>query len=147
MTKPQKPNTFDADDLKQIISEIEEMDTEVEDIMASARGKTMNIRARQKLKKKHAREHLGIPMSILSAALKTRKLERQLKKVAEDVPEDLAEVWVDAAGQFSLFKPVEGEPADTAAVAAAKAHAEKAKAHHDQEQAEGEAALNELATA
>lgn len=147
MTEQQR-NGYEDSDFRDVIAEIEEMDGEAEGIMASARGKVSAIRKRQKNKKKQAKDELAIPSAILTAALKTRKLERQMQRIAEDIPEELTEVWVDAAGQFSMFSPAEGEEpkevAEPAAKSAAKKRQKQAKAEHDAEQSAGAEILDGL---
>lgn len=144
-TKP-KSNTYDDDDFRQVLSEMEEMDDEAETIMASARGKVQSIRKRQKNRIKIAKQELQIPSDVLRAILKQRKLEIKLQRLTEDVSDDMIEVFDDAAGQFSLFATGEDEPE---AVSPAQAAARKRKAEIAEvtakEQADGAAALNELA--
>lgn len=135
-------NTYDDDDFRQIVQEIEDMDAEVDTIMASARGKASKIREAQKRKKKMAKQELGIQTEILNATLKTRKLERQLEVIAQSIPEEMAELWMDAAGQFSFLQPEDGE---TAAQVAARRAREDAATRQEAEQAEGNAVLDEMA--
>jgi hypothetical protein len=138
-------NGYDDDDMRQVIQEIEDADDEAETIMASARGKVSGIRTRQKNRIKIAKQELQIPSDVLRAVLNQRKLERKLKMLAESISEDMAEVYVDASGQFSLFRPDEGEPAKPAAQAAAEERQADVAAREAAEQAEGEKALSELA--
>lgn len=145
--KPSSPaaNGYDDEDMRQVIQEIEDADDEAETIMATARGKVSGIRTRQKNRIKIAKQELRIPSDVLRAVLKQRKLERKLKLLAESVSDDMAEVYVDASGQFSLFKPEDGGTAKPAAQAAAEERQAEAAAREAQEQADGEAALAELA--
>jgi hypothetical protein len=146
MTTEQKRNGFEDDDLRDVIAEMEAMDDEAAEIMASAMGKVAGIRKKQKALKKRAKDDLSIPSRLLTTLLKQRKLERKLQELADDVPEDEIELYADAAGQFSFLAPEGDEPATvTPAQRAARKAAEAAKAHHEAEQAEGEAVLNELA--
>jgi hypothetical protein len=143
-----RKNSFEDDDFRTVLTEIEEADEEAESIMASARGKVSAIRKRQKNRIKIAKQELGIPSDVLRAVLKQRKLEQKLKALAGDVSDDLIEVYEDAAGQFSLFAPAEGEaPAETGAQAAARERKAEIAAASHAEQAEGAAALEELAGA
>lgn len=144
MTEQQR-NGYDDDDFRQVIQEIEEADDEAESIMATARGKVSGIRTRQKNRIKIAKQELQIPSDVLRAVLRQRKLERKLKLLADSVADDLVEVYVDAAGQFSLFAPEDGAPVLTAAQAAAEQRRDEIARITEQEQAEGEAALAELA--
>jgi hypothetical protein len=68
-----------------------------------------------------------------------------MKAIADEIPEDLVEVWLDAAGQFSFFAPADGETEATPASAAASQRVDEAKAHHEAEQAEGAKVLDDLA--
>lgn len=145
MTKEQKTNGYEDEDFRAVIAEMEEMDGEAEEIMASARGKVSNIRKRQKNKLKMAKAELNIPPSLMRTVLKQRKLERQLQKLADDVAEDEIELYADASGQFSFLAPEADEPevvtpAQRAARRAAKAAAENA----EEEQKEGAAVLDEM---
>lgn len=147
MSKPAKPQTngYDDDDFLQVIQEIEDADDEAESIMATARGKVSGIRTRQKNRIKIAKQELQIPSDVLRAVLKQRKLERKLKLLADSVADDMVEIYVDASGQFSLFAPEEGAPVMTAAQAAAEKRRDEIARITEQEQAEGEQALAELA--
>lgn len=148
MTEQQR-NSFDDDDMRQVLAELDEMDEEADKIMASARGKVSAIRKRQKNKIKMAKDELGIPTGVLKPLRKIRALERQMQKVADDVSDDLIEIYEDCTGQFSLFAPQEaGErpSGETAAHASARKAREAARAADEAEQAEGAAALNELAS-
>lgn len=143
----QKSNTFEPEDMIQIIGEVEDLEAEIKSTMARAMGEVGGIRKKIKNIKKRAKDDLAIPSSILSAVLKTRKLERQIKKVADDVPEDMAEVWADASGQYSFFAPEGEEPAEpgeTAAQRAAKQRKVEAEANQASELEEGGRVLDEL---
>ncbi|MAN77803.1 MAG: hypothetical protein CML24_11570 [Rhizobiales bacterium] len=136
-------NLYEDEDFKAVIDEIEGMDAEVEEIMASARGKASKIREAQKRKKKMAKQELNIPTPILNAVLKDRKLDRQKQRNAQGIPEEMAELFIDAVGQFSFLKPREGE---NAAQAAARAEALAAREREEAEQREGNAVLEEMAS-
>lgn len=141
-----KSNTYDDDDMRAVLSILDEKDEEAESIMASARGKVAAIRKWQKAEIKRAKDDLGIPTGVLKPLRKQRKLEAQLQKIADDVSEDLIDVYEDAAGQFSLFAPEGDEPEGaTPAQIAAHRSAAAAREQQEQEQREGEEALNELA--
>jgi hypothetical protein len=139
----QLSNLYEDEDFQAVIDEIEGMDDEIETIMASARGKASKIREAQKRKKKMAKQELKIPSEILNASLKTRKLERQMQRIAQGVPEEMVELWADAAGQFSFLTPREGE---NSAQAAARAEQQAAQEREEAEQAEGNAVLEEMAS-
>jgi hypothetical protein len=148
VTKEHRANGFEDEDLKTVLAELDKMDEEAKEVMASALGKVSAIRKRQKNRIKIADKELKIPPAIIRTLRKQRKLERQLQDLADDVPEDLIELYADAAGQFSFLAPdaEEGDgtevvtPAQRAARKAAKAAADNAQA----EQQEGAEALEEL---
>lgn len=144
MTKPQLKNSYEDADFAQVIAEIEEMDEEIASIQATAAGKIGGVKTRKANRIKIAKQELGIPSDVLTTVLKQRVLERKMQKLAGGVPDDLIEVYEDAAGQFSLFKPDEGKKAKPAAQAAAEKRAAEIQKITDEEAAEGEAALNEL---
>lgn len=144
MTEQQR-NGYEDSDFREIIAEIEGYEDEKATIMAEAAGRCSGLAKKIANAKKTATK-LKIPKAVLVAVLKQRKLERKLQELAEDVPDDLAEVYVDAAGQFSFLKPDDDEPEDDIpARRAAKKAAKKASERHDAEQAEGAAVLDELA--
>lgn len=146
MTEQHK-NSFDDDDMRQVLAELDEMDDEAEEIMASARGKVSAIRKRQKNKIKMAKDELGIPTGVLKPLRKIRALERQMQKIADDVSDDLVEIYEDCTGQFSLFAPQDGaeQPiGETAAQASARRRKAAAQVADEAEQADGERVLSEL---
>lgn len=145
----QKRNSYEDSDFKQIIAEIEGYEDDKASARAEAAGKCSQIARRIKNAKATAKS-LGIPKAILDAMLKTRKLERKLQEAAGEVPEELAEMWVDAVGQFSFLAPAEGEevePEATPAKKAARRAKKAAEAHQAAEQVEGGKVLEELAGA
>jgi hypothetical protein len=147
MTEHLRNQMFEDADFKDVLKEIEDHVDEIGGIMASAMGKAAGIRKKIKAIKKRAKDDLAIPSAILNASLKTRKLERQLQNIAGDVPDELAEIWVDVSGQFSMFAPVEGEEAgdgETPTVAAARRRKAAADANQEAEQKEGAEALDGL---
>lgn len=146
MTKPQLKNGYEDADFELVISEIEEMDEEIETISATARGKISGVKTRQKNRITIAKQELGIPTDILKAVLKQRKLERQLAKIGAGVPDDMVELYADAAGQFSFLKPDDEHPQDNAAQIAARKRQAEIDEVTEQEQAEGAEALEELAS-
>ena len=142
--RPPQSNSYADEDFAQVIAEIEEMDEEIASIQATAAGKIGGVKTRKSNRIKIAKQELGIPSDVLTTVLKQRVLERKMQKLAGGVPDDLIEVYEDAAGQFSLFKPDEGKKAKPAAQAAAEQRAAEIQKITDEEAAEGEAALNEL---
>jgi len=146
MTSPQRKNSFEDADFELVISEIEEMDEEIETISATARGKISGVKTRQKNRITIAKQELGIPTDVLKAVLKQRKLERQLAKISAGVPDDMVELYADAAGQFSFLKPDDEHPQDNAAQIAARQRQAEIDEVAEQEQKEGAEALDELAS-
>ncbi|WEJ60205.1 hypothetical protein [Devosia sp. FJ2-5-3] len=145
MSKKPQSNSYEDSDFELVISEIEEMDEEIETISATARGKISGVKTRQKNRITIAKQELGIPTDILKAVLKQRKLERQLAKISASVPDDMVELYADAAGQFSFLKPDEDHPQDNVAQIAARKRQAEIDEVTEQEQAEGAEALDELA--
>lgn len=142
----QRKNSYEDADFLTVLNEIEEMHDEIETVMASARGKVGGIKTRIKNRIKIADKELQIPPDILRAVLSQRKLERQIQNLAASVKDDLIEVFEDAAGQFSLFAPADDAEAKPAAQAAAEQRKAEIQEVTDREQAEGAAALDELAS-
>jgi hypothetical protein len=146
VTERTATNTWEDEDFRAVLKEIEDMRDDSADIMATARGKVMNNKKREKNRIKIAKQELGIDSTILRTILKQREIERKLQKLTEDVSDDMIDVYEDAAGQFSLFAPADGEaPAETAAQAAARQRKAKIDEVTEREQAEGAKALDELA--
>lgn len=145
MTKQQQTNGYDDEDFKNILDEIEGYEAEKRSVASAAAGKSSALSKKIAVARKTATK-LNIPSSILSGVLKQRKLEKQLQDIADGIPEDLAEVYEDAAGQFSFLAPTEedepkkAKPAEIAAKRAKKA----AQANQEREQEEGTRVLDEL---
>lgn len=140
----QKRNGYDDDDFIQVIGEIEEMDDEIASIKATSAGKISGVSTRRKNRIKIAKQELGIPSDVLLAVLKQRQLERKIQSLSTSISDDLVEVYADAAGQFSFLKPDKDHPTDNAAQVAARQRIADIAKITEEEQAEGEAALNEL---
>lgn len=145
MSKKPLANGFDDDDFRTVLSELDEMDDEAETILATARGKVSAIRKRQSNRIKIADKELNIPPSLVRAVRKQRKLERQIAGIAEDLQDDMVELFADAAGQFSFLKPDEEHPTDNAAQVAARQRQADIQKITDEEQQAGADALNQLA--
>lgn len=141
----QRRNSYEPEDLAKIIGEVEELREDTQEILAAARGKAGNNKKREINVIKMAEKELGIPQKIVRASLRQRDLERQLQKNAESVGDDLVEMYVEASGQMSMFKPVEGQSVSTPGEAAAIAARAAIQKVTDEEQAAGSEALNELA--
>ena len=142
-----KQNSYADDDFRNVLAEIEGFEDEKVSIRAEAAGKCGGLAKKIKNAKATAKA-LGIPLAVLGASLKSRKLERQLQKIADDIPEDLAEVWTDASGQFSMFAPAADENRDEPDAPAAKKAAKRAKtaaqANQEREQEDGKKVLDGL---
>ena len=148
MTKPppaQRKNTFEDSDFALVLEEIEEMNAEIETIMATARGKVSAVKTRQKNRKTIARQELKIPTDVLNAVLKQRGLERQLAKISAGIPDDQVELYADSAGQFSFLKPDAEHPGDNAAQVAARQRQAEINKITAEEQTKGAEVLDELA--
>lgn len=145
-TRPpeQRRNSYEDSDFAQVLAEIEEMDEEIATIQATAAGKIGGVKTRKANRIKIAKQELGIPSDVLKTVLKQRGLERQIAKLTSGVPDDLIEVYADAAGQFSFLKPDEAHPQDNAAQVAARQRQAEIQKVTDEEQAEGAAALDSL---
>jgi hypothetical protein len=143
-SKP-RANSYEDDDFRTVLSELDEMDDEAEAIMASARGKVSAIRKRQSNRIKIADKELQIPPALIRAVRAQRKLEKKIAGIAETLPDDLVELYVDAAGQFSFIEPDEDHPGESAAQVAARQRQAEIQAVTDKEQEEGGKALDELA--
>ena len=142
MTKEQKRNSYEDDDFKQVLETIEGLEAERRSLLAEAAGKSSAIAKKIADEKKTATK-LNIPKALLNAVLKQRKLEEQLQDIADGIPDDMAELYQDASGQFSFLQPDEGEPEPPAKAAATRA-AKRAKANQAAEQEEGEKVLDSL---
>jgi hypothetical protein len=135
-------NTYEEDDLKSVVEEIEGFEAEKEKIMAEAKGRCAGLSKKIKATKKTAREELLIPSKPLNALLKTRKLEKKLKDVAEGVDEDEVEIFEDMTGQLSFLKPANDDKSP--AQVAASQRRQEADEKEERECAEGEEVLNRL---
>lgn len=146
--RPPEPrrNGYEDDDMRQLIGEIETLEAEKVSIRAKAAGECGGVSKKIGNAKGRVKE-LGIPLAILNGLLKTRKLERQIEAAGQGIPDDLAELWLEASGQFSFLAP-EGEeppePGETAAQRAAKQRKAEADANHEAEQQAGEEVLKDL---
>lgn len=148
MTSPrppeQKKNSYEDDDFRIVLSELDEMDDEAETIMASARGKVSAIRKRQSNRIKIADKELQIPPALIRAVRSQRKLEKKIADIASTLPDDMVELYVDAAGQFSFIEPDAEHPDDTAAQLAARQRQAEIQTTTDAEQQQGTEVLDAL---
>ncbi|WP_240233589.1 hypothetical protein [Devosia lacusdianchii] len=140
----QRRNSYEDSDFAQVLAEIEEMDEEIATIQATAAGKIGGVKTRKANRIKIAKQELGIPTDVLKTVLKQRGLERQIAKLTAGVPDDLVEVYVDAAGQFSFLKPDEAHPQDNAAQVAARQRQAEIDKVTEAEKQQGAEVLDEL---
>lgn len=145
MSAKPKPNSYEDEDFRTVLAELDEMDEEAETIMASARGKVSAIRKRQSNRIKIADKELMIPPALIRAVRSQRKLEKKIAGIVETLPDDMVELYVDAAGQFSFIEPDKEHPNDTGAQVAARQRQAEIQKVTDEEQAAGAEALSELA--
>jgi hypothetical protein len=143
MPKDQKKNSYEDSDFQQVLDEIEAFEAERRTITAEAAGRSSAIAKKIADAKKTATK-LKIPRQILSAVLKQRKLEQQLQDLADDVPEDMAEMYLDAAGQFSFLKPEDGEKPKRGATAATTAAGNASQRAAENSAKEGGKVLDDL---
>lgn len=144
MTKAQKKNSYEDSDFQQVLDEIEGYEESKRTIRARAAGECSALSKKIEDAKKTATK-LSIPKKILNTVLKQRKLEEQLQDLANDVPDDMAELYADAAGQFSFLKPEGDEkPAPFKAQSVAQKRAAAAKEAQEAEQEEGKRVLDEM---
>ena len=144
--KEPRINGFEDEDFRTVLAELDVLDAEAEQIMASAKGKVSAIRKRQKNRIKIADKELSIPPDLLRTIRAQRRLEHKLQALADDIPKDMIELYEDSSGQFSIFAPEDGEevvdaPAATKAARKAKT---AAQANAEAEQEEGDKVLDEL---
>ena len=152
--KPQQKNSFEHDDLEQILAEIGEFEDEQESNRARTRNDNSILAKKIQKAKKRATAELNIPRFILDAAIATkvevrRKAEanRRIDEIAQGIPSDGVELWADAVGQFSFLQPEEADeeetdPVEVVSAAAGKA-SKRAKANQEAEQEEGDRLLDE----
>lgn len=145
MSAKPKANSYEDEDFRTVLAELDEMDEEAETIMASARGKVSAIRKRQSNRIKIADKELMIPPALIRAVRSQRKLEKKIAGIVETLPDDMVELYVDAAGQFSFIEPDAEYPSDTGAQVAARQRQAEIQKVTDEEQAAGAEALSELA--
>lgn len=138
----QKKNSYEDSDFQQILDEIEGFEDDKVTIRAKSAGECSAIAKKIEAAKKTG-VNLGIPKSTLTATLKTRKLERKLKDIIEGVNDDEVELFEDAIGQFSLFKPTKSEKGKTGTQIAASRATAEAKKNQQAEQVEGAAVLDD----
>jgi hypothetical protein len=143
MSKPaeQKRNSWSDEDLEQLVQRRDEAMQEERDAKEAASDKRKRA---IKIIEAEAK-NVGVPLKSFRKLVKVRDLEAKLKAEVETLPEDEIEVFADMQGQLSFLKPV--KIGETAAQVAARLRTDEIARITEQEQAEGEAALAELAGA
>lgn len=137
-----KSNSYEDDDMRSVIDQIETYEAQKAKIMASAMGECAGLSSKIKDVKKQAKDELGIPLKVLNPLLKRRKLEKKIADLSDGVDEDYVEVFEDAVGQFCLFALIEDE--DQPEEAEGEEPSEVSPDPTDAEQAEGEAVLGQV---
>lgn len=138
----QRKNSYDEDDLAAVVEQIEGHEATIRTIMAKAMNEAAQYRRKIGDIKKEAKDHLGIPPKPLNALLKTRKHERKILDVADDVPDDFVEIFEDMVGQLSFLAP-EKDGQSPAQVAAQKRRT-AAEENEAREQEEGSELIDGL---
>lgn len=155
MSKPaQKPHTNQADDADwlQALQEVEEITVdEAEAERERHKSAAASIREKAKRKKKMLCAELGMDPEVFDAKLAERAEDRKYfaakKKRADRMPDTKIELWADVSGQYNWLPPGD-VPEDVEETFAERANRERIEAIQkitEDEQAEGAAALDELA--
>lgn len=144
-TKPveQRRNSFDDSDLAQVIERIEAAKAKEADTKATAaadRKRTIKVIEAEA-------KNVGIPLKSLRKTLKVRALQQKIEAEVQGVPDNEIELFFDMQGQSSWLAPDEGHPTESDAQIAARRRIAEIQKVTDVEQAEGAAALDELAGA
>lgn len=150
MTQKPLTNAADDDDFRQALEEVEGIDTEADEKKEAHRSEMATIRERKKRKIKMLCQELGMDRDVFEAMLADRAEDRayQAKKAkrAKKIPDAKIELFLDSLQQFSWLPPVEDDARpETPAERAARERIEAINAITEAEQAEGAAALDELA--
>lgn len=146
----QLKNSADDDDFLQALEEVEGIDTEADEKKEAHRSEMATIRERKKRKIKMLCQELGMDRDVFEAMLADRAEDRayQAKKAkrAKKIPDAKIELFLDSLQQFSWLPPVEDDAKpETPAERAARERIQAINAITEAEQAEGAAALDELA--
>lgn len=150
MTQKPLTNAADDDDFRQALEEVEGIDTEADEKKEAHRSEMATIRERKKRKIKMLCQELGMDRDVFEAMLADRAEDRayQAKKAkrAKKIPDAKIELFLDSLQQFSWLPPVEDDARpETPAERTARERIEAINAITEAEQAEGAAALDELA--
>ena len=141
----QLKNSADDDDFRQALEEVEQIDTEADEKKEAHRSEMATIRERKKRKIKMLCQELGMDRDVFEAMLADRAEDRAYQ--AKKIPDAKIELFMDSLNQFSWLPPLsddDGIP-ESAAARAARERIEAINAITETEQAEGAAALDELA--
>jgi hypothetical protein len=148
-TVPQLKNSADDEDFIQALEEVEGIDSDRDDAKEAHRAKMATFREAKKRKIKMLCTELGMDRDVFEAMLADRAEDRayQAKKAerAQKMPDAKTEMFLDALGQYSWLPAPEGAEPETVAERAARERIEAIQRITDDEQVEGQAALDELA--
>ena len=143
-------NSASDEDWLQALQEVEAIAAEIDEEKEASKARIATIKDRQKRKVEMLCRELGMDKEVFKAMLadraEDRKYEAAKAKRAAKIPDSKVEVFLDALGQFSWLPPAEGAEPETPAERAARERIEAIQRVTDQEQAEGAAALDELAS-
>jgi len=142
-TRPpeQRRNSFDDQDLAQIIERIEAAkakEAETKATAAADRKRTIKVIEAEA-------KNVGIPLKSLRKTLKVRALQQKIEAEVEGVPDSEIEVFYDMQGQSSWLKPDEGSKAKSDVQVAAERRIAAIQKITDEEAKAGTDALNQLA--
>lgn len=151
MTKEQRKNSFEHDDLEAVLSNIEGFEDEQQANRLATMTANSALAVKIKDEKKRAYKELNIPRFVLTTALATKaevkkKLDAEaaIEEIAAAVPEDGIELWADTAGQLSFLQPLKDESTSNVVVLAASKAKTKAQANHEAEQKAGAELVDSL---
>lgn len=151
---PQLRNSANDEDWIQALQEVEEITVgEAEAEKERHKSASATIREKAKRKKKMLCAELGIDAEVFDAMLADRAEDRKYQaskaKRAEKMPDTKVEYFLDALGQYSWIAHdvsiPDGPGPETVAERATRERIEAISAITEAEQAEGAAALDELA--
>lgn len=149
---PQLQNSANDEDWIQALQEVEEITVDEAEVEKDRhKSAAATIREKAKRKKKMLCAELGMDPEVFDAKLAERAEDRKYfaakKKRADRMPDTKIELWADVSGQYNWLPPGE-VPEDVEETFAERANRERIEAIAaitETEQAEGAAALDELA--
>lgn len=155
-TRPpeQRRNSGNDEDWIQALQEVEEITVgESEDLKERYKSDAATIREKAKRKKKMLCAELGLDAEVFDAMLadraEDRKYEAAKAKRAAKMADSKVEYFLDALGQYAWIEPAEpvaGQEPESVAERAARERIEAIQKVTDEEQAEGAAVLDQLAS-